>query len=468
MHSDNVPMQMEGIGIEQKDIQRLHVLRMVLECKMTLVEAARVLQVSYRHAKRLKRAAVEGITGLVHGNRGRRPANRLEEALRARVVALSEGRYKDLNDTHFTEMLAEREGIDISRETVRRIRRAENHRPKCKRRVRQHHKRRPRKAAEGMMMLWDGSPHRWFGGERPACCLMAAMDDATGKVLALRMVSHESSHGYLELLERVTSRHGIPASVYQDRHSTLKRNDGFWSISEQLAGRQDPTQVGAALEALGIQAIFALTPQAKGRVERLFKTLQDRLVVMLRLEGITETEAANAYIEDSFLDYFNNRFAVKPEKTMSAWRKAGRALDLQRILSLRYDATVAGDNAIRLSGMVIDVPPGPGGRSYAGVRAEVRQMLDGSWRVYHQDTLIATAPATEVAEPIRARKRRKEMRAAHDTEWVYLASAPEQDERRVQSHTPEEDALANTPAHRAAGTVRRASPGRAIGATRIA
>ena len=459
---------MEDIKITQKDIQRLHVLKMVLECKMTLVEAARTLQVSYRHAKRLKKAAVEGIKGLVHGNQGRRPANKLDEALRARVVALSEGKYSSLNDTHFTEMLAEREGITISRETVRRIRRAQKHRPKRKRRVRQHHKRRPRKPAEGMMMLWDGSPHRWFGHEYGPCCLMAAIDDATGKALALRLVPQESSHGYLDLLERVTSRYGIPASVYQDRHSTLKRNDGFWSISEELAGRQDPTQVGAALEGLGIQAIYALTPQAKGRVERLFGTLQDRLVAMLELEGITEIEPANEYIESHFLDYFNNRFAVPAEEAMSAWRKVGKALDVQRILSLRYDGTVAGDNAIRLSGMVIDVPPGPGGRSYAGIRAEVRQMLDGSWRVYYQDKLIATAPATEVAEPIRTRNRRKEARAAHDAQWVYMASATGPDGQPAHLHTLEADAIGNTPTSRAAGTARRARPGRAIGATRIA
>ena len=445
-------MQMEGIRITQKDIQRLHVLGMVLEHKMTLVEAARILQVSYRHAKRLKKAAAEGIRGLVHGNRGRSPKGKLDEAVRASVVALSEGRYNGLNDTHFTEMLSEREGIVLSRETVRRIRRASGLGPKRKRRARQHHKRRPRKPAEGMMMLWDGSPHRWFGKGHAACCLMAAMDDATGRALSLRFVTHESSHAYLELLSSLLARHGIPGSVYQDRHSALRRNDDFWSISEQLAGRQDPTQVGAALEALGIQPIFALTPQAKGRVERMFGTLQDRLVALLALEEITSIEEGNSYIDSYFLDYFNSRFAVAPEEAQSAWRKVGSRVDLQRILSLRYDATVGNDNAIRLARMVIDVPPGPGGKSYAGVRAEVRQMLDGSWRVYYQDKMIAVAPATDVAEPIRTRNRRKGVRAAHDAQWVYMASAP----------SPE--AVANT----AKGTLRRANPGGVVGATRIA
>jgi hypothetical protein len=297
---------------------------------------------------------------------------------------------------------------------------------------------------------------------------MAAMDDASGKALALRLVPHESSHAYLELLDLVANRYGIPASVYQDRHSALKRNDDFWSISEELAGRQDPTQVGAALEALGIQAIYALTPQAKGRVERLFGTLQDRLVAMMELEGITQIETANQYIESRFLDYFNNRFSVPPEDTTSAWRKVGRDLDMSRVLSLRYDATIANDNAIRLSGMIIDVPPGPGGRSYASVRAEVRQMLDGSWRVYYQDKLIATAPPSEVAEPIKTRNRRKGIKAGHDAQWVYMASSQDRDVPPASLRALKEDSVPNTVVSRAAGTVRRAKPSRAIGATRIA
>jgi hypothetical protein len=244
-------------------------------------------------------------------------------------------------------------------------------------------------------------------------------------------------------------------SVYQDRHSALKRSDSYWSIEEQLAGRQDPTQVGGALEALGIEAIFALTPQAKGRVEKMLQTLQDRLVAMLELEGIKAIQKANDYIDRYFLGYFNDRFAVAPEEATTVWRKPGRGLNLERILSLRYEATVGNDNTVRLGGMVMDIPPGPGGRGYAGSRAEVRQMLDGSWQVYYQGKLIANAPASPIAEPIRTLRRRKELRAACDSNWVYLASAQ-----------PGEDG--DSPASTAAGSVRRARPGRTVGATRIA
>jgi len=292
---------------------------------------------------------------------------------------------------------------------------------------------------------------------------MAAIDDATSKVLALHFTECECSHAYLEILRRIVRKHGIPMSVYQDRHSALKRNDDFWSIEEQLAGRQDPTQVGAALEALGIESIFAQTPQAKGRVEKLFETLQDRLVALLDLEGITDINSADNYVQNGFIDDFNVIFAQVPENTHHLWRKLPRGTDLDRILSFKYEATVANDNAIRLAGVIIDIQPGPNKRSYAGLRVELRQLLDGSWRVYYQDKLIATAPATRVAEPIRAKHRRKGVRAALDSQWIYWASAQQQ-----VAASPTDTQTNDAPAHTAIGTLRRAGPSRAIGATRIA
>lgn len=270
-------MGMEHIVINEQEEKRFRILTLESRGSITLTEAAQAMGVSHRHAKRLRKKAEQGIRGLVHGNRGRTPSNKLDSDLSRRVLELSDEKYSGFNDRHFTEMLAEREEIRIGRETVRLLRRGAGIKPKRRRRGRKHHSRRPRKTAEGIMMLWDGSPHRWFGKGYDPCCLMAAIDDATGRVLALRFVEAESSWAYLDLLGRVIRQHGIPASVYQDRHGALKRNDSYWSIDEQLAGRQDPTQVGTALEALGIEAIFALTPQAKGRIERVFQTLQDRL-----------------------------------------------------------------------------------------------------------------------------------------------------------------------------------------------
>jgi transposase len=447
-------METKTFTVDERDMKRDRILRQVLQGALTLAAAAQVLGVSYRQAKRLKARAAGGQAALAHGNRGRAPANRHPEALREQVLRLSAERYANVNDSHFTQLLAQREGIAVNRETVRRWRRAAGIKPKQRRRPAKHHCRRPRKPLAGLMMLWDGSPHHWFGPERPPCCLMAAVEDATGELLAAFFAPAESSWAYLKLLEQVIARHGIPASVYQDKHGALKRNDAHWSLEEELAGEQAPTQVGAALQALQIEAIFALSPQAKGRVERLFRTLQDRLVALLALEGISEIAAANGYLQTHAIADYNAQFAKPAAEAGVAWRQPSRSLDLARLLSLRYTATVGNDNAIRLDGLIIDIPPGPKGRGYAKAKVEICQLLDGSWRVYCQEQLIATAPATEIAELIRTHRRRKGVRAAYDTAWVFQASAPA---ALAQGATPAQSA-----------TLRRAGPGRAIGATKIA
>lgn len=394
---------MQGeIRISQKELTRYDVLRRVLDGVISLKEATGYLGVSYRQAKRLKSRAEAGAAGLVHGNRGRSPCNKLSEYLRGKVLELSGEEYGSYNDTHFTEELA-KQGIELSRESVRRLRREAGIAPKRKRKVRKHHRRRPRKSSEGLMVLWDGSPHRWFGKDVDPCCLMAAMDDATGKLLAAFFCEHECSWAYLELIRRIVRDHGVPASVYQDKHTALKRNDEFWSLEEELAGRREPTQVGRALEELGIEAIFANSPQAKGRVEKLFETLQDRLVAEMERLGIRDIAGGNAYLEERYLAEFNKRFAVAAESE-HRWRRLKAGVDLEKICSFCYSASVANDNAVRFSGLVFDIPPGPGGMSYAGARVELRQLLDGSWRIYHQDKLIATAPPTEVGEPFQSQE----------------------------------------------------------------
>jgi len=410
----------------QKQLQRWHLMKMVEVGKITLKEASERIGVSYRQAKRIGRAIREkGIKGLVHGNRGRPSNNRLKESLRKKVLELSKKVYWDFNDTHFTEKLRECEGIDLNRETVRKLRRAAGMAPKRRRRGPKHRKRRERMAQEGWMVLWDGSPHPWFGPDHPPCCLMAAIDDATGKLLAARFFPFEGSAGYLWLLKEIVKQYGIPMIIYQDRHGALHRNDSHWSLEEQLAGRQEPTQVGLALEALGIQSISALSPQAKGRVEKLFATLQDRLGAELRLKGIVTLEEANRFLHSTFLKAFNRRFAVRPRESQKAWREVPKPLDLDRIISFRYRATVGNDNTVRLGRLILDIPPGPQRRSYAKVKVETRQLLNGSWRIYAQDQLIAKHPPTSLREPLRALPRNKHhVKGVKDDHWVYLASAP--------------------------------------------
>jgi transposase len=416
----------EKVLMGQKELKRWHLMELVKVGKITLREAGEKIGVSYRQAKRIGRAIRErGIRGLVHGNRGRPSNNRLNESLGKKVLKLSKEVYWDFNDTHFAEKLRECEGIDLNRETVRKLRREAGMAPKRRRRGPKHRKRRERKAQEGWMVLWDGSPHPWFGPDHPPCCLMAAIDDATGKLLAARFFPFEGSSGYLWLLKEMVKKYGIPMVIYQDRHGALHRNDSYWSLEEQLAGRQEPTQVGLALEALGIESISALSPQAKGRVERLFATLQDRLGAELRLKGIVTLEEANRFLQSIFIKGFNRRFAVRAKESQKAWREAPKDLDLDRIISFRYTATVGNDNTVRLGGLVLDIPPGPQRRSYAKVKVQARQLLNGSWRIYAQDQLIAKHSPTSLKEPVRALPRKKHhAKGVKDYNWVYLASAP--------------------------------------------
>lgn len=381
--------------------------------KLTMSEAARICGISLRQLRRIRRrVAADGQPALLHGNRGRAPANRVEEAVRERVLSLRRGKYDRFNDQHFCEKLRkETPPISLAVRTVRRILREAGIASVRRRRPRAHRRRRERKAQAGLMLLWDGSPHDWLEGRGPKLCLMAAIDDATSEVMpGAHFVEQECAAGYLRTLKAIVAELGIPWSIYMDQHGSLKRNDDHWTLAEELRGRQDPTQVGMALQALEIEPIYALSPQAKGRVERMWCTFQDRLVSELRLAGATTASQATAVVERYRLEH-NEKFAVPPHDRAPAWRPLRAGVDLDRICSFRYEATVLRDNTVRLAGMVIDVPPGPRKRSYADKRVEVRQILDGSWRIYDGNLLIATGPITAHGE-LRAIRYRKKTRGA--------------------------------------------------------
>jgi len=390
-----------------KQVKRLDVLGRIDAGALTVGEAATVLGMSRRQVQRLRRAVRKrGPEAVVHGNAGRPPPNRGSDTIRAKVLKLARTKYQGFNDCHLTEKLVSVEHVAISRPSVQRLLRAAGVGPPRRRRPPKHRRRRDRKPQAGLMLLWDGSPHDWLEGRGPILCLVGAIDDATGELLpGARFVEQECTAAYLHVLEALVRAKGLPLSIYMDRHSALKRNDDSWTLEEELRGKQDPTQVQRALEALVITPIYALSPQAKGRVERLWGTLQDRLVSELRLAGACTCAQANAVLE-RYLPEFNRRFTVAPREATPAWRPLPRGLDLRRVCSFCYQATVGNDNAVRLEGLVIDIPPGPRGRSYAKARVEVRQYLDGSWGVYHEDRLIATAAATDLGE-LRVRKRRK-------------------------------------------------------------
>jgi len=419
-------MKGDRIILSQRQMQRFQVMSLVEAGKITLKEAAEKIGRSYRQTKRIRKKVQEkGARGLIHGNTGKPSNHRMKEGIKAKVLQLSREVYGEFNDQHFTENLTEEEGVEISRETVRKIRRGAGIGPKRKRRGQKHRKRRERRAQEGGMVLWDGSPHPWFGQNHPPCCLMAAIDDATGAILAARFFVFEGTEGYLWLLRQMVTQYGIPISIYQDRHGSLKRNDDHWTLEEELAGRQEPTQVGQALRSLGIQPIFALSPQAKGRIERLFGTLQDRLGAELGLAKVTTLAQGNDLLP-AFIRRFNHRFAIAPCQAEKAWRSVPKTLDVDRAISFHYPTKVGLDNTVRLGDLLLDIPPGPLGRSYAKARVEVRQLLNGSWKVYYQNRLIAKHPSTALQEPIRALRRKRSSAiypGAESHNWVYQASA---------------------------------------------
>lgn len=375
--------------------------------ELTVGEAAQVLGLSPRQVRRLRRQVEKhGTKGVVHGNRGSVSPRRIQASMVRRVVALAKGTYRGFNDEHLTEKLREDEGIELSRSSVRRMLRKAGVAAARKRRPPRHRRRRDRKPQAGMMILWDGSSHPWLEDRGPRLCLMGAVDDATSELLpGAHFLEQESSAGYLHVLREIVTKKGVPLAAYGDQHSALKRNDDHWTLAEELKGEQDPTHVGRALKTLEIERIDALSPQAKGRVERLWGTLQDRLVSELRLAKARTAEEANAVLE-KYRPKHNQRFAIAAAEATPAWRPVRPGVDVARVCAFRYEATVLNDNTVKLSGVVIDIPPGPGGRGYAKARVEVVQLLDGSWRVYRQDQQIATAPASDLGE-LRPRKNRK-------------------------------------------------------------
>jgi transposase len=298
------------LRVSQREIHRIHVVRLTIEGRETVGRGAKLLGICARQMKRLRRKMKErGVEGLLHGNRGKAPWNKTVSEKIKQVVELARGRYRGFNDTHLTEKLKEKEKIALSRPTVRTILRQAGIAAVRKRGVKRHYKRRERRAQEGELLLWDGSPHHWFGKQAGPCNLTAVIDDATGALLHGVFTLEEDAQSYLLCLRAILLEKGIPLGLYMDRHGIFRRNDDHWSLQEQLAGEQTPTQVGQVLRELGIEAIFALSPQAKGRVERLFNTLQDRLVQELKLAAISTPHQATGFLNGAFKADFNARFA---------------------------------------------------------------------------------------------------------------------------------------------------------------
>ena len=375
--------------MSQKEFQRVKVIENAAGGRLSVCEASRLLQLSERQVQRLKRRYRPDSVGWVqHGNRGRSMPWAVSVPQKQLILNLARGKYRGFNDSHLAEKLRLEENLAVSRETVRRILRAAKLASPQQRRPRKYHSRRPPRPRFGMMALTDASRHDWLEGRGPELTLLGFQDDATHQILAAHFqLEAENTVGYLRSLHAMITTHGIPLSLYRDRHSIFQRNDPHWTLAEQLAGKQSPTQLGRALDELGIQQIPAYSPQAKGRIERAWRTFQDRLVSELRLAHATTLAEANAVLARFCADY-NRRFARPALDAASDFRSLPRRFDLARCLSLRYRRVVAADHTVTLGGHSIALPPLPGQRGYAREIVELSHQLDGTLRVYRGDRLL--------------------------------------------------------------------------------
>lgn len=398
--------QDEGL-MSQKEVQRLTVLRRVLDKGLEQAQAARQLGLSVRQVKRLcRRLREEGATGLVSRRRGRPSNRRIEEGQREHYMELVRANYADFGPLLAHEYLRAEHGFGYSVETLRGwMMRAGLWQAK-QRRAKRVHSPRPRRQCLGELVQIDGSHHDWFEGRSAKCCLIAFIDDATGRVLQARFFEQETTQGYLRLLRALVRRHGAPLALYSDRHGIFTKAD---------PEDDKPTQFERALLQLDIEPICAHSPQAKGRVERLFQTLQDRLCKAMRLQGIDTIEQANAWL-DPYLCEHNRRFAVDAQVSQDMHRPwVGSAQALADICSLHHQRQISAQGACKFEGSILQLLPGQAQAPKARAMIDIAQHEDGTLRLsYRGHALEHRAYAVHEPRPQRKPADHKTLNARVD------------------------------------------------------
>ena len=337
------------LNMSSKEISRLEVMQKLSEKRMSQKEAGRMLNLSTRQVKRLlKNYRKQGASGLISKRRGRKSNNCLTEEVKKKVLDLLKSKYKGFGPTLAHEKLVEKEKLKISDESIRKIMIEEGMWKSRKLKKIVTHQLRERRACFGELVQIDGSPHDWFEGRAAACALLVFIDDATGKLVKLQFADSESFFSYSQAAEDYFRQYGKPVAFYSDKHSIFR-------VSQPSAGSSDAiTQFGRAMEELGIQIICANTPQAKGRVERVIQTLQDRLPKEMRLLNIRNREDGNAYLP-KFMDDFNARFADEPRSSVDAHRKLTAKDDLAHILTWQEQRTVSKNLTVQFQNVVYQI-----------------------------------------------------------------------------------------------------------------
>jgi len=373
-----------NIPLTKKQAQRAHLMHMVLDGSLTLIEAAAQIGISYRQAKRLKKAvATKGCFGVVHGNTGKKSRRALDGDTQRRIIDLARFLYQDLNIIHLAERLQEEQRINVSRETVRKILKSAG--------LRFSSTRRPRRvkpflmaSREGKIVLWGGLTGAWFPQPHPECSLMAAIDAATLKCLAARFFPVESNEGFLWLLKKIVSDYGIPEAMCQYNGQAVK-NRCTWTLTEELRGGKTPSQAERALQLLGIMPCHERKKHVKPVIMN-FRSLLLKKITSLPVTCITE---GNLFVQHEFIFDYNRCHAFSNEGLRKAWREVPAGTNIDRICSTYHEATVDSFNMVRVEDVEIKIPPGPDRISYAMARVEVRRLLNGIWHVYYKDRLVA-------------------------------------------------------------------------------
>lgn len=333
--------------LKQKDLKRATLIEACIKGQCTIKQVAAALGISERRVKQIKKEVKEnGVKSIQHGNRGRKPKNTISDKVRKTILELrSSYEYEISNFKHFQEILEERENIKISYSALYNILRTAGIKSPKKHHKSSLHHRRKRKECEGMMLQADGTPFDWFNnGENYS--LHGFIDDATGKITGLYMCKNECLLGYLEVLRQTLENYGIPISLYPDKYSVFfppKKVDDHITIEEQLNGREKGiTQFGRIVEELGIEMFPASSPQAKGRIERLWETLQSRLVTEFRINKIKTMDEANKFLIE-YIKIYNSKFAVEPISSKSLFLKLPKRYNLDELLCVKFERTI--DNA---------------------------------------------------------------------------------------------------------------------------
>ena len=396
-----------------KELRRVHVIRQTMETKLTQVQAGIVLGLTTRHIRRLiERMEQAGDQGLAHRGRGKPSNRRIPDKVKAMMLKLYEQRYGDFGPTLAAEKLTERHGLTLSDETLRRWlrKRGISH---FMRRKRPHRTWRERKTQVGELVQLDGSHHDWFEGRGSRCVLMAYIDDASSRVFA-RFYAYEGTIPALDSFTRYVTRYGIPLAVYADKHTTY-HSPAPPTVDEQLAGVKPTSQCGRALGELGVELLPAHSPQAKGRVERLFKTFQARVIKEMRLAGVSTLDAANQFLT-GYLPIYNQRFAVPPAQPADLHRPCPASRELDRSLCIKTTRGLRRDWTVAHHGQLDQVRT-----NVRATHVMVEERVDGTMRItpHGQPLDYHALPARpeRVAEPPKAQVPRRPVKPTPAHPW---------------------------------------------------